>query len=74
MTESARPERPIAGLSLDLQFVIFDQVTVEGAWYWDITEFLWLASLYFNENAPGGLPELGEAGAIPPPLRGLIGS
>jgi len=68
------PEGLIAELFLDLQFVLFDEVTVEGAWYWDITEFLWLASLYFNENAPGGLPELGEAGAIPPPLRGLIGA
>jgi len=66
------PEGLIAELFLDLQFVVFDEVTVEGGSYFDILDFLWMAGQYFSDFAPMGAPELGPADLVSPPLRGLV--
>jgi len=66
------PEGLIAELFFDLQFVLFDEVTVEGSSYFDVLDFLWLAGGFFSDFAPMGAPEIGPIGDTTAPLFGLV--
>jgi len=66
------PEGLIAELFLDLQFVVFDEVTVEGGSYLDVLDFLRLAGRFFNPDAPAGAPEIGPVGETTAPVFGLV--
>jgi len=66
------PEGLIAELFLDLQFVVFDEVTVEGGSYFDILDFFWMVGGFFSDFAPMGAPEIGPIGETTAPVFGLV--